>query len=364
MLSHSVVAPSSAAQWVHCAASVKAQEGIEDTDHAHRGEGHALHEVAHRALEGVQIPHVPGETVEGVILTEEMLDRVNQYITYINSIRGDNPHFEERIPCTRIHPECFGTADYWEYDSVMNELTIADYKDGYLIVSPVENWQLITYFSGILDQLPQGIENTLKVRFVIVQPRSYGDTLKIWNCKATDLRGHINRLHYGAYKALGVNPECKAGEHCRYCKAMFSCPSSTVTVNSLAHVGIYTPEATTNDVGTELSFLKYAAKMIQHRISAVESRVFQTIKKGGTVPGFTTGTGRGKLNWKDDTTGVADIASLMGVDIHKKTMVTPTQAKDAGIPAEMLKPFTVYKSGKAILKPVNLNKLKLVFGNQ
>lgn len=360
-MQHSIISPSSAAQWVNCAASIPAQANIID-DNADGEEGEALHAVAYDVFSGNTTANcVINSTINHVIITQDMVDRVQQYITYINSIRNDASYFEERVNCSVIHPECFGTPDYWEFNPVTNILTIADYKNGFLDISPVENWQLICYVAGIIATLPIGTENTLIIRFVIVQPRSYGETLKIWKVPATHIRGHINRLCNAAHIASSPPQKATPGEHCRYCAGMFSCFSSTKTVNNLAHIAVYTPEAPENDISTELTFLNHAEKMIKHRKAIVEAKAFQEIKNGGTVQGFTVGTGRGKLDWKPDVKGLGDIGVLMGINIKKSGYITPTQAKNAGVPDDMLKPFTVYKTGKAILKPVNTKKAQEIF---
>lgn len=366
-MQHSVIAPSSAPEWFPCAASIVAQQGIDDADNSAREEGSALHEVARRVL--LNEPFKLGDEVEGVIITKEMMERVQIYIDFINSTRGNDPRIETMIQIPRIHPECFGTADYWEYFPEKNLLVIADYKDGRISHTPVEHLQMICYMTGILDLLPQGAENTLQVRFVIVQPRSWGvDKVKSWMTTAVSLRALINQLAHAAGMCFVENPEEHAGTHCKYCKAKFDCESFNQSAENLIATALYTPEAVGTDLSIKIKILRMAEEMIGQLRVATEAKAMDAIKHGETVNGFTTGTGRGKLAWIKDLKGLDDLATAYGVKLSKEGRITPTQAKSKlkalKLPESVFKKFTVFHHGKTVLKTTSTTKAQEVFGGK
>lgn len=366
-MQHSIIAPSSSPEWFHCAASVTAQMELIDEENISQQEGQALHEIAPDLILGKKIP--AGTEIEGVIVTEEMLERVQIYVDFIQSVMGSNPQIEQMIQIPRIHPKCFGTADYWEYFPEKNLLIIADYKDGFISHTPVEHTQMICYLVGILDLLPIEIENSLQVRFVIVQPKSWGaDKIKSWSTTAVDLREKINQLSYAATQVFESSPVEYAGDHCKYCKAKYNCGSYCQTTANLITACVYSSTPNPVDISMQLKDLYLLQKMISGLIIATEPKAMEIIKEGGFVKGFTLGSSRGKLDWIENPVGLDDMSELLGIDIHKKGRITPTQTKkllkDMKLPENSLKNFTVFKHGKSCLKQVSTTKANEIFGSK
>ena len=352
-MEHSIISPSSMARISKCPASVPMQRAIpeDDTPHETRDVGTAVHWVNEVSLRGT--PVSPGATCpdNGIIITQEMFNRGRVYVDLCRSIHGQN-HIEERIECKRVHPECFGTADFWSYNPEINHITMVDYKDGYIDVSPVENPQLITYDSGIID-LVDGLEINMTVENIIVQPRSGG--IKRWSCKATDLRGFINQYSYAAHQALGDNPEAVAGEHCKYCSARAVCKSLGTTVQNLVHIADNTPAEP--NLAQEYEFLKFAEKLIKARLTGIEAVCMKT-----PPPGYEIGTGRGRKAWSVDTSVIRDTSMLYGLDLMKEPApITPIQAITAGMPKEVIDGMSNFYAGKPTLKKVDMEALQLLF---
>jgi len=273
-----------------------------------------------------------------------------------------------------IHPECFGTPDYWEFFELDMILEIADYKNGRTDVSPVENWQMLTYLSGIIAgihvKLPFVNIDDIVIRIAIVQPNSNngGDTIKTWSLACADLKFYTERLRNAAHEAMSLNPVCSPSpESCKYCKARLTCDAFNITMDNMITCCASGDIPLERNLGYTIQQVWVAEKMIKALKSAVESEIFETIKSGVPVQGCEIGTGRGKLAWVGTIEETVPAAQLLGVDIMKPhERITPTQAKKklkkAGLPEDLFKSLTEYTPGKLVIKPVDLSKTKLAFG--
>ena len=54
---------------------------------------------------------------------------------------------------------------------------------------------------------------------------------------------------------------------------------------------------------------------------------------------------------------------MMGVDLRKMSVITPTQAIKAGVPEDLLAGVAARNSGAPKLVPTNLTNLRKVFGS-
>lgn len=372
---HSILAPSSASRWIRCAGSPKAEHGKRDIDGVAAREGTALHEVAFRSLAG-KGDTSPGDAIEGVIITEEGLDSVEHYIQYVNSIRGKNAQLEQRVDCSVIHPECFGTPDYWEFFESDMILEIADYKNGHGDVSPYENWQMLVYLSGITAtltvKLPFLPVDELTIRITVVQPNSTkgGDVIKQWVITGVELAGYTQRLQQAAANAMSDNPICMPSpDGCKNCKARMTCDAFNRTMDNLAECVVYAPAPEGYDVGFKLIQIRALQTMVKAMETACAAEALALMQEGTSVSGCEIGNGRGKLAWSGTIEETAVIADMMGVDIMKPPeRRTPTQVKmklkKAGLPENLFENHTKYHKGKQIVKPVDLSKTKLAFGGK
>ena len=354
-MEHAPIGPSSMARISKCPASVPYERNIpqDDTPHETRDIGTAVHWVNEMTL--ILKPVSPGSICpdNGIIITQEMINRGKLYVDLCKNVRGDH-HIEERVECKRIHEtDCWGTPDFWAYDPNGNYLTLIDYKDGYIDVQPTDNPQLITYASGIVDQICDtyndlSLENTMTVRCIIVQPRSGG--IKTWSTMAVALRPFINQYHNTVTEALSDEPRATAGEHCKYCRAKATCKSLGDTIQNM--IAVVISDQIAPDLVQELEFIYFAEALIKARKASIEALCFKN-----PPVGYQLTTGRGRKLWKDEAEA-KDIAKLYGVDIEKApALITPIQAISAGIPKELIDNLSVVKPGKPCLKKTDLNIL-------
>lgn len=354
MTAHSAYAPSSAARWVECPASINMARRFPqlggDSDAA--AEGVAAHWVCAKMLEGAVVD--AGQTApNGEEITEEMLEGADAYCDDIRGTLGDvRPMVEQVVSCPSIHEDCWGTPD--AYYAAPRMVYVWDYKFGHRAVDPYRNWQLTAYASGILDGMDvTGLDDQrTRVVFRIVQPRSYhrDGPVREWSCLASDLRAAINRLHVAAHDldgAFHVGPECE------FCPGRHACSAlqySAMGGADFAAQDAPPVELAPEHAALELRLLQQAAARIQARVTGLSEQVLALIRAGASVPGYRAEAGSGRERWDKPVPEVLALGGMMGVDLAKPAAaITPGQARKAGIPAEVVAAYASRPAGAAKL---------------
>lgn len=258
---------------------------------------------------------------------------------------------EVPVFATRIHPtDCWGYPDWYDYKPIEGLIDVADYKFGYRIHDAFEHWQCIGYVAAVMDQV-QRHDEELEVRMRIVQPRGYhkDGPVREWRLPASELRAYINIAHGAAIRAVppvqlpGHRIEATVGEECLFCPARHVCATLQHAANTaLAYsqtADMVNPVA--EALGLELDLLTMAAKIIEARKSGLEEQAEAMIRRGVRVPGYTLERGQGRWKWNPTANKqeIADMCALVkpGLDIRKPLdLITPTQAKDAGVTETIL----------------------------
>lgn len=342
---HSILAPSSAARWLQCPGSVRmCQQFPEPEDSPKAIEGTLAHAVNVAFMEGTPMPAgTTDEMIEGAQL-------------WADTVGSDDTHLEERIDCSSIHPECWGTPDAWSYGN--NILSVSDYKFGHSHVDAYRNPQMTVYAAGLLDKLGiDGLqEQHVAVSIVIVQPRSYhrDGPVRKWVTTAADLRADFNLLRAAATKALGPDPQLNVGPECRYCSARHACPALQAAAYAAAEFGgdAMPFDLPDESIGRELRFLRDMADTLNSRISGLEDEVLARITKlGRSVPGWMTEQGMGREKWAKSVDEVLALGALMGIDLSKPGALTPKQAIKAGVPAAVVSQYSETPRGEIKLVP-------------
>ena len=354
MEAHSRLAPSSANQWVYCPLSVVAQEQHpQQEDKESAIDGNTAHWLSALLLNDQEQPSDSGK-----VITEEIEEAVNDYVCAVtDTVTDSNPilYVEHQVPIHLVHPECFGTMDTAWFDHKTSILHIFDLKFGWGIVEVFRNFQMILYALGMVDNIQFD-----KVHFHIVQPRPYHPegTHRIWEVTREELLDFIPQLQKAAFEALGLDPQAVTGSHCRYCSALYACPSAEKAALYAIDVtgGSDAPTPNPAQIGYRLTVLRRAAEAINHLLSATEQAALSL----GSIPGWETVFAAGRKNW--DTSRSDEIrlmADMYKVTVDKEpALITPTQAVKAGLPVEIVDMYSRKSTGKAKLKPINQDKIK------
>ena len=347
-LTPAIVRPSGSHEWSFCGGSQFMQKDQPNDDSDATREGTAAHWVGSEILLSYITPDVELKTSldfkdqlapNDVFIDEEMIQGAVDYVTdvlqYCNETGSMRMlHVEEKLNIDSIYPGMLGTPDCWVYNATGAELVVWDFKYGYGHVEAFENPQLMIYVAGILELL--GIDGLssqwLTIKMRIFQPRSYHGKgpIREWKVKASDLRGYFNQLRTAAALAMSGEGKCTPGLHCKHC-ARHICPALQGTNYNVIDVisNALPVELTGNNLALELKLLRRASKLVEFRLSAIESQVENVLSSGKILPGFMLEKKYGNKRWKKNTP-IADVLAFtdaFGIDIRKPdNLDTPTQA--------------------------------------
>jgi hypothetical protein len=348
---HSILAPSSAARAVQCPGSVLAEHGplaLPDDDGIEAMEGTAAHWAGAQMIEGV-IPQVGDKAPNGVTLTVAILDEAELWYRDVRKVCiewGIDPttvDVEKRVRIAGVHPEHgWGSLDAraWALRSDYVHLFLWDFKRGHRFVDEHENWQLMDYVRGSLEERRGLDDQRVMVHMRIVQPRAYGHApVREWLIGAPLLRAYWNIRTNRVEEALAPNPPFKPGEECRDCKVRHACDAlhatgaSIMDVTNRAQPHALPPEA----IGWELKYVKHSLTLLKAIESGLDQQANHLLRKG-PVPGVALRASEGRTNWTVPAPQVIALARMFKVDASKPPeAITPLQAIARGVPEAMVK---------------------------
>jgi hypothetical protein len=116
-------------------------------------------------------------------------------------------------------------------------------------------------------------------------------------------------------------------------------------------------------LAVELAILEHAKSQLEYRLTAIQEQAAHALRAGDRVPGYKMTAGRGSVTWKLPADTVAALAASAGVDV-RKGMMTPKQAREAGVPAEIIDACSEHRPGKMSVKPVDMSAAQMIFGGE
>lgn len=381
MNAHSKAPISSAARIVGCNGSVSLESRVpEEDDSQEAREGDAMHWAGAKALNQLREfkqsaliqegQHAPN----GVILTGELAEAANFYVDTVVELIGSDAterlNVELPVAAPAIHAECYGTTDaaWWNIGHYGAIVHCVDFKGGHGFVDAFENWQGIGYLAGILSR-PEfaNISRTaIECNFHIVQPRNYmlPTSPRTWTILADKLAPFFDRLETSYAAAFGPNPLCVVNDECRYCRARHICQTLHIaTGKAMDFAGTATPlEMSDGALSTELFMLKKAKDIMQARLTGLEEDAVSRIRNSKLIPGWSLQPGQAREQWTVDPSVVFETADALGVDVRKPaTPITPKQARDKGLDADVVGAFSARPAGALKLTAIDEKQLRKVF---
>ena len=338
MTAHAPLAPSSAAQWVHCAGSVMANLSAPDTSGQRTREGEAAHWVGEQCLRAgpganAAIAFIGKTAPNGVVVDEEMIEGAQEWINDVFRTGAEHgaPHgltVEERTHAGQVHEHCWGTYDAAMWLPEADTLYLWDYKHGHREVSAFENWQLICYAAGLSRDYPIHINTNIVMR--IVQPYCYHATAPVheWRVTYGELLPYVERLREAAERAM-TDPTLTPGVHCRDCAAVGRCASARrygYSIVSYVNEPYQIETMNGQDLAAERLILDDGLKVMKARLEAVEDDLRDKIGKGDRSSGLTLQNKQGRKRWNVPAAQVIAFAQQFGADVSKEATLTPTQA--------------------------------------
>ena len=232
MTTHALLSPSAAHRWLYCTAAPLLEQTFPDSGSEYAAEGTLAHAIAELKLRKYTEPMSQrtfttryNKLKKDPLWQPEMDGHTETYLDFIKQIYLRQPvapavRIEERVDLANYAQQCFGTADCLILTG--ERLHVIDFKYGKGVpVSAEQNPQMMLYALGALDKY-QLLYQFKWVEMTIVQPRLHN--ISTWVCDTEVLldwgQNKVKRIAEEALSGKGV---FRPGEHCRFCKAKFSC---------------------------------------------------------------------------------------------------------------------------------------------
>lgn len=353
--------PSGAGQWIICHGAPKLSALYpEDQESDGAREGTAAHWARAEVLHGRAVAE--GQLTDaGFVLTAEMVEAAEDTLRRVHALiakhGGEQPQIfiEEYVAIDRVGAGFGGTPDLALYFPAARMLYIDDLKFGFGWVEVFENWQLLCYLAGMLQLLNlEGRTNDLTVVLSIYQPRAFhpDGPLRTWETTPAEARPYIAQLNAAFRAATESDPTLQVNPSCQHCQARHACPAlQAKALESIDRSRTAVPfDLPPHALGLELADVRRAIKALQARETGLTGQAEALISRGERVPFWSLERKPGALEWTAPTDQVLAMGDMLGIALAKPVRpITPTQARDAGLGADLLAEFAERKTGAAKL---------------
>ena len=373
MAAHAFLVPSSAGSWGPggCPAYPRMASAYpERGENLAALEGEAAHHWLTETIRGR--PCAVGSTApNGQIITDEMVECGQEMLADMRELiakPGVEWAVEQVVHMPLIHAENWGRADFIAIDRSERVLYAWDYKFGHGYVDVFENWQLFDYAVGALNLWgPTGFVEAARVDTRIYQPRSFRADGPVKRHEYTWVQfvPLINSLRGAAHEAMKPDAPMVPGSQCTYCPARHACPALRATAGNAADVSLrgVPSELSAGDAGWMLRQVRAARERLEDLETGLEAQVLAAVRAGDMSTGWEVYQGYGRERWTVPADEVIALGVLMGVDVTKPAdVITPAQARKAGLDAAVISGYTERPKGELKLRPLDGRAVRRAFG--
>ena len=300
---HAKYSPSSAYRWLNCPGFIVYKAMIPDKPPSKDSErGTFVHAVCEKCLLlGIDPKKLLGKwfnyhvIIDGIKckrrqkVTKDVVFAARQYYNYVvNKANGAKLYVEKKVKLTK---NLWGTVDcsFVKKDT----LYVVDYKNGYGLVSPKNNPQLMIYGLAALKELKNPkIKN---VCLVICQPNGEGDTIKESLVSARKLKKRFwPQLKEGIRRIENEPLDLNIGPWCKWCEVGRACPERHRFVRNLETVDLETVS-----IG-ELQEIYEQKENILDYFKQIEDLFLRVIMHGAKIETHKVVKKRATAVWKKD----------------------------------------------------------------
>ena len=409
---HAKCSPSSMSRILACPGCVSACKGLLDKTSTYAMEGSIAHHLAevclkneHSAYKYVDYMGVytsehkceirPAGTSKNAkeplyryLIDEDMCSAVQTYLDEIARVREESiagkAEVEEQLSLNWLFPTekespVWGTADHINIEP-LGTLRVHDYKHGRGVAVDAENnAQMRAYaLMALGERNPKMVD---EIVMTIVQPRAY-HSAGIIRSESLTVKELVdwgqNVLKPGVLAALEKSPEKKAGDHCKWCKALFTCSVARLETLKAAQI-MFTPDIipagivktmpnpekfTSDQISKFLDFLG----MFKALITAVETEAYDRLQRGrdDAPTNMKLVNGRKKRSWnKTDKEVIENLKNFLPKDkifapAKLKTVAQMEKAiKNAGFDKDVLNSSVDVGFGAAVMVSVKDKRLQI-----
>jgi hypothetical protein len=307
---HAILSASGAYRWLACPPSARLEEQFEETTSTYAEEGtlaHALAELVLRySLNQIDTKTYDEQTQElmkSEFYSTSMLDYIETYTSIVTEKINDAwarsadavVLLEQRLDFSDWVPEGFGTGDVVIISDGVLEIIDLKYGKG-VPVSAEDNAQMRLYALGALATF-DSLYDIKTVRMTIVQPRL--DSVSSDEIPAEMLYWWADtELAHRAQLAWDGQGEFQAGEHCRFCRARYTCRARAEANLELAKMEFKKPELLTDEEIGEV--LKQADELKAWVSDVFDYALVQARDHGKKFKGWKLVEGRSVRKYADE----------------------------------------------------------------
>lgn len=364
---HAVLSASSAYRWLACPPSARLEEQFEETAASiYAEEGALAHKLAELVLrhslnqiDTKTYDKQTQELVKSEFYSASMLDYIESYASIVmekvNEAKARSVDavvlLEQKLDFSDWVPEGFGTGDVVIISDGVLEIIDLKYGKG-VPVSAEDNAQMKLYALGALATF-DSLYDIKIIRMTIVQPRL--DSVSSDEITAEMLYWWADtELIKRAQLAWEGKGEFQAGEHCRFCRARYTCRARAEANLKLAKMDFRKPELLTDEEIGEV--LKQADELKAWVSDVFEYTLVQARDHGKKFKGWKLVEGRSVRQYADENA----VAKKLIEAGYKEDQIF--QKKLFGITAmekllgktrfsELLKGLVIKPAGKPTLVP-------------
>lgn len=364
---HAKLSASGSKRWLSCTPSAKLEDNFPDSTSEFAMEGTAAHELSELYLQlhteqisKTQFTRRYNKFKKEVeFYSQEMDDYVQTYVDFVlervaaaKALSQDAIILlEQRLDFSQWVPEGFGTGDVVLIADGIMEIIDLKYGKG-VPVSAEDNSQMRLYALGALSQFGM-LYDIEQVQMTIVQPRL--DSISSDEMEADALLAWADEfVKPRADMAMAGEGDYAAGEHCRFCKARFTCRVRAEANLEMAKYEFQAPPLLSPE---EIGDILAKAEELQKWAKEVQGYALaQAEKHGVRFPGWKLVEGRSNRKYADEE-AVIQTLQAEGYEeeaiFEKKLFGITAMEKSIGKKtfAEVLADLVIKPTGKPTLVP-------------
>lgn len=295
-----------------------------ETDPTARREGIAAHWLIATCFRGGDNPSdlIGAKAPNGITITNAIAASVVEYLAHIRSVGGLIEH-DLMLSGSDWRAAC--RPDHYMLD--MAALEINDFKHGFRIVEPKENWTMIAYAAAVALE-SNYFPNTIILR--VHQPRvphPLGSPRE-WRMTKDEL---WNRYHFMNQRLTNLDSTLNSGPHCDGCANALNCPAlrtavfNSVDISTEAHA----ENLSDQQIAAELEILSEAEKRLKARKKQLDDLAIYRLKQGAVIDGYSLDRSLSNRAWKSGFQPQF-LSAILRVPVAREEAITPSQAIEAG----------------------------------
>lgn len=309
-MGHAILSASGSKRWLTCTPSARLEQLFPDEQNSiYAQEGTLAHSLGELSLSYQlgKIAKAKYEKALAKIKTHElyessMSDYIDIYVNYVleqfNEAQKRSKdalvYLEQKLDFSEWVPEGFGTGDAIIIADQLMDIIDLKYGKGVEVESE-DNTQMMLYALGALREF-EFLYDIREVRMTIVQPRL--DSIDSTILTVDELyTWAIEYLKPRAQMAWNGEGEFVSGDHCRWCKARFTCRARAEANLELAKYDFAPAELLSDD---EISEVLSKAEELKKWIADIEEYTLNQALQGKKWPGFKLVEGRSNRKYVDD----------------------------------------------------------------